>query len=362
MMISQFESLRARIRTKGRIEADDVAAIRQAIYHTAGAARPAVTREEAELLFELNRASDHRANDPGWIDLFVEAIKRHMLDDPTSPGRVDAAETQWLMSHIRSDGQLDAGDRAVLWNVRHAVPHSEVWGGIHTVDLEADTSGLTAHLYCRACDGGKGGDFYYFSVSETDTLTRIALADVCGHGEPVTTISQWLYDCLKARLNSGDGGAVLGDLNRLAAERGFKAMTTAAVLTFDRAEMRIDYSYAGHPPVYLCRKGQRQWQPLLLEGDGLANLPLGVVEDAEYHQGKVPLAAGDRLFLYTDGVIEAPDASGNLFDAEGVLATLESHAQQSPKVLKNAMLASLWKHTGGNLAHDDVTFIVAEVT
>ena len=77
----------------------------------------------------------------------------------------------------------------------------EVWGGIRGTDVDAITSGVEACLFSSACDGGKGGDIYYFSVCTGDLLTRIAIADVMGHGKPVSDTSEWLYNSLQERMN-----------------------------------------------------------------------------------------------------------------------------------------------------------------
>ena len=49
----------------------------------------------------------------------------------------------------------------------------------------------------ETCDGGLGGDIYYFGVCKGDIITRLAIADVTGHGEAVSEISQYVYDTLK---------------------------------------------------------------------------------------------------------------------------------------------------------------------
>ncbi len=48
--------------------------------------------------------------------------------------------------------------------------------------------------------GGLGGDIYYFGVCKGDTITRLAIADVTGHGEAVSEIGQYVYDALKAHM------------------------------------------------------------------------------------------------------------------------------------------------------------------
>ncbi|GAG80253.1 unnamed protein product [marine sediment metagenome] len=48
--------------------------------------------------------------------------------------------------------------------------------------------------------GGKGGDIYYFGVCKGDIITRLAIADVTGHGETVSEVSQYVYDSLNSHI------------------------------------------------------------------------------------------------------------------------------------------------------------------
>ena len=67
----------------------------------------------------------------------------------------------------------------------HRLQCAEIWGGIRNQDTDVCSAGITASLFSGACDGGKGGDIYYLSVCNSDMLTRIAIADVIGHGRAV---------------------------------------------------------------------------------------------------------------------------------------------------------------------------------
>lgn len=241
---------------------------------------------------------------------------------------------------------------------------SEIWGGIRGNDLEVATSGLRASLFSAACDGGKGGDLYYFSVCGSDLLSRIAIADVMGHGAAVSNTSQWLYDSLEARMNSAEGNEVLADLNRLACEYGYRAMTTGLVAAYYLSTGRLYYSYAGHHPALVRRTADSQWQTAELpQTEGAANLPLGVDVDAEFTQSDTPFAHGDQVFIYTDGVIEAPGRDGTLFGEPRLRSVLDECALRGddPVRMKQTVLASLLEHTGGALKHDDVTFMMIEI-
>jgi sigma-B regulation protein RsbU (phosphoserine phosphatase) len=238
-----------------------------------------------------------------------------------------------------------------------------VWGGISTVNLDVQTSALAASVYSSASSGEHGGDICYFSVCGYDLFTRIALADLQGHGEGVTALRSWLYDSLQERLNSLDGAGVLADLNSRVYRPTFDAITTAAVIGFCVGEPNLYFSSAGHPPVYLKRRNERDWNPLAeAESTGAANLPLGVLPSVLYSQSEVPLFSGDRLFLYTDGVLECPDSADTPFGRERAEQVLTAEGGQPLPGAKASLLGALQNHARGPLAHDDVTFMFAELS
>lgn len=243
----------------------------------------------------------------------------------------------------------------------HRIRCSEVWGGIRFIDLDVCTGTLSASVYSHASEGGRGGDLYYFSVCDGDQLTRVAIADVVGHGDTVSRFRQWMYDALVEQMNSLDGHAVLGSLNRHACTRGLDAMTTAAVVGVYRRDSTMYFSCAGHPPVQVRRESDAAWWPVSPVRGGAANLPLGVSEDTAYPQERLPLEAGDRPFLYTDGLIEARDESGNLFGQERLLAVLNRTLEASPAQQKSEVLSAVERHSATFRTRDDVTLMVIEV-
>ena len=244
----------------------------------------------------------------------------------------------------------------------HFISCSEIWGGVRGEDLEARTSGVDASLYSSSAEGSKGGDVYYISVCSSDLLTRVAIADVIGHGEAVSHISQWLYESLRDRMNSLEGNDVLADLNRCTSQRGYDAMTTAAVVSIHRTDSQLYFAYAGHHPMLAYQQRTKTWEPVVLGTNGKrANLLLGAFPEVSYDQELRAIARGDRLFLYTDGVLDAPDREGRSFGVERLLAVLEKAAGGPLHELKKAVGYALRKYTGGSLGHDDVTFIALEV-
>lgn len=76
----------------------------------------------------------------------------------------------------------------------------EIWGGIRNQDIEVSAGKVIGSIYSASSEGSMGGDIYYFGVCKGDTITRLAIADVTGHGEAVSEISRYVYDTLTAHM------------------------------------------------------------------------------------------------------------------------------------------------------------------
>ena len=144
-------------------------------------------------------------------------------------------------------------------------------------------------------------------------------------------------------------------------------MTTAAVVAYYRQEGKARISYAGHPPVLYRRAGDEAWsyaRPPKRKGQSNAfplNIPLAVDLDTLYGQLTISMVPGDRLFVYTDGVIDAPDPEGRSFGFKRLKDVLDANAEASLSELKSAVLKTLNQYTEKELSHDDVTLIALEI-
>ena len=155
---------------------------------------------------------------------------------------------------------------------------------------------------------------------------------------------------------------MLADLNAASVEKCHEAMTTMTVAAFYRLNRTLYFSYAGHPEVLLARSGNPEWHALRgQDSERLTDIPLGVDAEARYVQNCVRLSAGDRLCLYTDGVLEAPDAEGEEFGRQRLMETLRSTSSRDLGNVRDRVVDALLAHTGHTLAHDDVTFMVADI-
>jgi sigma-B regulation protein RsbU (phosphoserine phosphatase) len=239
---------------------------------------------------------------------------------------------------------------------------AEILGGILAIDADIATRGLSASLFSTAHDGDRGGDMYYVSVCKWDYLTRIAVADVRGHGGQASRISAWVYESMQKRMNTTSGHKILSDLNGVVRDRGFDAITTAAVVGYHVNKQRLYFSYAGHPPAYV-QHAQGAWQLLTLPStSGPANLPLGVLPRVSYDMEHMKMQPGDRICLYTDGITDCAGPDDEPFGDIRLLDSLNRNARLSPAELKNAVLADFQRHRGERPLEDDVTLLIAEVS
>ena len=101
-------------REAGAIDKADVEVIRRLIYGSGSQRGIAISRIEAEFLFELDRATAGADNDPAWRDLFVKAIAMHVLHGGDSPDQVDEQEAIWLNGQFGADGGNHVNGRALL--------------------------------------------------------------------------------------------------------------------------------------------------------------------------------------------------------------------------------------------------------
>jgi sigma-B regulation protein RsbU (phosphoserine phosphatase) len=144
-------------------------------------------------------------------------------------------------------------------------------------------------------------------------------------------------------------------------------MTTAAVVAYYSRESVAKVSYAGHPPVLYRRASDKAWSYARPPGrkgqsDGFPlNIPLAIDLDTQYGQFTIPMTTGDQLFVYTDGIIDAPSPEGECFGLARLKDVLDVNTKAPLSELKSTVLKALHQYSKKELAHDDVTLIALEI-
>jgi sigma-B regulation protein RsbU (phosphoserine phosphatase) len=144
-------------------------------------------------------------------------------------------------------------------------------------------------------------------------------------------------------------------------------MTTAAVVAYYSQENIARISYAGHPPVLYRQRTAKAWSfakppDSRDSSEGLPkNIPLAIESNTLYGQFSIPMTTGDQLFVYTDGIIDAPSPEGECFGLARLKDVLDANIKASLSELKSAILKALHQHTKKELTHDDITMIALEI-
>ncbi len=240
----------------------------------------------------------------------------------------------------------------------------EVRGGNGTIHAQVALPGLRGVLYSRPCAGATGGDIHYLSVCGSGLMARVCLADVAGHGSAVAAVGTEMHAHLRRSVDVIDERKVLARLNRRLNEGGLSVMTTAVLATYYPPRRRLTVSYAGHPTGWLSRADTGAWTPLRgpvpPQKPGLFDLPMGIGFTPTYSRHRFRVSPGDRMLLFTDGVLETTSPDDRPFDAHGIENVLNG-ATGSSDDLGRLLLAALHRHAASDeLAHDDVTFLLAE--
>jgi phosphoserine phosphatase RsbU/P len=85
-----------------------------------------------------------------------------------------------------------------------------------------------------------------------------------------------------------------------------------------------------------------------------------VFPDNTYEQAELPLASGDRLLFYTDGITEARNTDGEWYDEDKLAASASAARREPVEAMKNLLLDHVNAFTGGQF-EDDATLIVVGI-
>jgi sigma-B regulation protein RsbU (phosphoserine phosphatase) len=201
------------------------------------------------------------------------------------------------------------------------------------------------------------GDYYdaFYPDPENHERLVVVIADVAGKSVPAALLMATLQASL--RTIAGEGAPVaelVTRLNRYASAYSLdgRRFTTAVVCEYEPASRRLTYVNAGHNAPILRRANGA------LEKLETGGLPLGIKVDATYETASLELRPGDALIFFTDGVIEAFNASGEEFGNERWLATIRGLPDWSGHLCLRYLMERVDQFVAGTRQADDITCLV----
>ena len=189
----------------------------------------------------------------------------------------------------------------------------------------------------------------------------MALADVSGHGSEVDAATQTLRKLMHKNINAWDQSDFMRGVNETFGQSGDHKYATAIVLSFHRVLGRLAFSNAGHLPPLWYHAAQRAWGWLEegTEAKKVSGLPVGLIPGTEYSQTVVALKPSDLLVLYTDGITEAGNETGQELGREQLLEWARRAPVDSPRALGEDLLQRL-ELFRGKVRNDDETLLVLQ--
>lgn len=197
------------------------------------------------------------------------------------------------------------------------------------------------------------GDMYDYVYA--DGLLYFIVADVSDKGVPASLVMASVHSLFRfmaeRRLSPKE---MLDGINRHLCEGNPQNMFVTIITgVIDTASCRLTIANAGHNP------------PLLIDSDGIRylhlapGLPVGVTDMVDYSQTELPFSSCDSIVLYTDGLTEAEDASGNPYGEDRLLSQLR-HTHEAaccpPSELVTDIYDDVAHYTSRPLA-DDITIV-----
>lgn len=284
----------------------------------------------------------------GWgsVDLAVETMRRGVRDFVQKPW-----DNGQLMTTLRTE--IDGGRARRLQQESEARELDEALR-IQRKLLPATLPQIDGWEVASSWQpaSGVGGDCFD-ALAFSRTRLAISIADVVGKGIPAALLMSNLQAAVRAfATEAAQPGELCQQVNRILcgniAEGRFISFFYCVI---DSSIGVLTYANAGH---YL---------PILIRADGRVErlerggAVLGVFPDAAYEQGEAPLAPGDRLILFTDGITEARSAEDDEFGELRLIELAVANRTCSAPALQARLAAAVAGFSSG-VFQDDATLIV----
>lgn len=235
----------------------------------------------------------------------------------------------------------------------------------------SNLQGVSIDWLFRPSTHVSGDVFNFFRLDEQHI--GFYIIDVAGHGIPAAmqsfTLSRLLMpdldraDTFKCRLqeppcyqNVRPSDAVVTDLNgQFQTDITHTLYFTMVYGVIDTHSQLIDLCQAGHPhPIY-----QPQGSPPLFVGENC--LPVGILTLAQYRSTQLNYQTGDRLFFYSDGIIDCASPDEELFGSKRLLEFIDATRQLSSDEVLRQLDEQIRLWHGSDAFEDDISMLVLEM-
>lgn len=290
-----------------------------------------------------------------WIRLQIHPVRREEVPEARWTGiaeNITQRKRMELQLAWAREQEYQIGERIQRTLLLDDPPEQ-----IEGFSIAADT------LPSRSIDG----DFFHF-LDFKENILDIITGDVMGKGIGAALVgagvkSGMLQSAVDSFIHAPAGEVPSATQIICAAEEGLGAnlidLDTFVTMNYVRTTREppmIEFIDCGNTPILHYRSSDDEvWR---VKGN---NMPLGFVEEQEYHSYRIPVLAGDTLLFFSDGISEAADSQGNVFGVDRLADFLRLHADKEPNELIRLLKQELVFFVGSNQFEDDVTMVFMQV-
>lgn len=201
-----------------------------------------------------------------------------------------------------------------------------------------------------------GGDIAEIQKIDENKL-GVFIADISGHGIPASIGAAMVkMACAQAAQYAKFPEKFLLSIENLLSERIGNQFITAAYAVIDTKNFKVQTSNAGHYAIVLCKADNSVLQ---LRPKGGA---IGFYQNAYFATEEVIIGKGDRIILFTDGIIESRNTKGELFGEERFIEIVQGYKGKNITALKNEIVAAAYRWIYPKKEFDDdFTIIIVEI-
>ncbi|MCA1591372.1 MAG: SpoIIE family protein phosphatase [Acidobacteria bacterium] len=200
-----------------------------------------------------------------------------------------------------------------------------------------------------------GGDYYDF-IRRPDERFVIALGDVSGKGTSAALLMSSLHAAVHAQVASHQSLVeTIVAVNRyLADNTPANRFVTLFYAELDPLSGSLSFINAGHNPALIAHAAGT------MEQLGAGGLPLGIMPDAAYREGRTQIQPGDVLVAYSDGVTETQNPKGEEFGPSRLQDVIWKNVELSAAGIRDKIEAALTQFAQGTPAVDDITLVIVK--
>jgi serine phosphatase RsbU (regulator of sigma subunit)/DNA-binding LacI/PurR family transcriptional regulator len=275
--------------------------------------------------------------------LLVQSVQQHAHELAVAYEEIRILNTQLQEENLRMSAELDVSRRIQ----QMVLPSTEELRGCEGLEIVG---------FMKPADE-VGGDYY--DVLKENGMIHIGIGDVTGHGLESGVLMLMTQTAIRTLIEHGETDPVvfLAALNRVLYKNIQRMKVdktlTLAFVNYQHGQIKI---IGQHEEMLVVRYGGQ------VERVDTLNLgfPIGIVDDiAQWvNEATVSLQPGESAVLYTDGITEAENMSGELYGIERLCDMISHHWNQSAEAIKQAVIADVTRHIGNQKVYDDLTLVV----